>query len=371
MKDKQLLSWGLGAGIVALVVFILGYAFLWSADGRNGNARGNNGSMADMMNGNWNGDSNGCGGMMGGSGQGMMGGSGQGMMGNGQGMMGNGQGMMGGGMMGGPTASIGTPVSIDQAADTARRQLESLGNTDLQVTQVQEFANGFLARVTEKSTKANAFVLNIDRNTGAVSREAGPDLAWNTKYGGSGMMGGQGMMGGCMQGMMGGSGMMDGSGMDESMDDMMDDMDDMGDMGSMHGTSGSAGMMGSRSMMNRTTSSTTTARRTVFTQGMMGNGQGMMGNGQGQGMMGNGTTGSTTATTDMPIKQPEAKDRAQKYLDREYPGAKAGDPAIFYGYYTAVVEKDGRTFGLLSINGTDGQAWWHSWLGPFIAAKNY
>ena len=141
----------------------------------------------------------GGGGMMGGGsyGGGMMGGGayGGGMMGGsfGAGMMGG--GMMGGGMMGawdyippGP----GKPLSLDEAAAQAQKYLVAWGNDDLQLSEVMEFSNHFYVEVAEKGAGMKAFELLLNKYTGAIFPEPGPNMMWNLKYGAmvSGMMGG-------------------------------------------------------------------------------------------------------------------------------------------------------------------------------------
>lgn len=110
---------------------------------------------------------------------------------------GYGSGMMGE-MMGGryPSGAWGnpdnqTPLTLDQAVEAARRSLVAYGNPDLQLTEVMEFSNNFYVEVAEKSTSIHAFELLVDRFTGAVSPEPGPNMMWNTQYGHMGsMMGG-------------------------------------------------------------------------------------------------------------------------------------------------------------------------------------
>ncbi len=139
----------------------------------------------------------------------MMGGLGigNGMMGNYGGIMngyGPGNGMMGsygGGMMGnyrsttGDTGGCGgygtpqgygenaTPITIEKAKESAENYLASTGNDDLQLSEVMEFNNHFYAEVKEKSTGVHAFELLVNRYTGAVMPEMGPNMMWNTKYG--------------------------------------------------------------------------------------------------------------------------------------------------------------------------------------------
>ncbi len=85
----------------------------------------------------------------------------------------------------------GTPISMDQAVEAAQRYLAAYGNPDLALTEVMEFTNHFYAEVVEKSTGVHAFELLINRYSGAVYPEPGPNRMWNTKYGHmGGMMGG-------------------------------------------------------------------------------------------------------------------------------------------------------------------------------------
>ncbi len=123
--------------------------------------------------------------------------------------------MMGpmGGMMGGAWGDIPQGdekhLTIDQAAEVVERYLTDWGNPDLELEEVMEFAYNFYAEVEEKSTGVHAFELLVNKYTGAIFPEPGPNMMWNLKYGhmgggmiGSGMMGG-GMMGGGMMGPMG------------------------------------------------------------------------------------------------------------------------------------------------------------------------
>ncbi|MBI4317489.1 MAG: hypothetical protein HY675_03285 [Chloroflexi bacterium] len=116
-------------------------------------------------------------------------------------------GMMGGwgpgGMMGGsgwgplsqPFVGDATPISLDQATEAIQDYLAARGDSDLQPTEVMEFERNFYAEVEERGTGVHAFELIVNKYTGAVSPEMGPNMMWNTKYG---------MMAGMMGGMMGG-----------------------------------------------------------------------------------------------------------------------------------------------------------------------
>ncbi len=108
-----------------------------------------------------------------------------------------GGGMMGGGWgCGGMRARFGynaPPVytnpttapqlNITTAAAIAQNYLTSTGNTNLAVSQVEEYTLNFYVLVKEKDTGIGAFELLVDKYTGAISPEMGPNMMWNTKYG--------------------------------------------------------------------------------------------------------------------------------------------------------------------------------------------
>jgi hypothetical protein len=204
-------------------------------------------------------------------------GMGGGMMGGGfGGMMGG--GMMGGGLMGAwdyipPGAQ--RPLTLDQAAEQAQKYLEAWGNADLKLAEVMEFSNHFYVEVAEKGSDIKAFELLLNKYTGAVFAEPGPNMMWNLKYG---MMTG-GMMGGLYQPEQAGT---------------------------------------------------------------------------------------------MPISGAKARELAQKALDTQKQGLKVESGADqFYGYYTIHVLKNGKTYGMLGVNGYTGQIWYHSWHGKFVAMKEF
>jgi hypothetical protein len=110
-------------------------------------------------------------------------------------------------------------------------------------------------------------------------------------------------------------------------------------------------------------------------RGMMGlSGRGMMGP-NGQGMMGSSSASASAQnprsnTADkMAVNPEQARKIADAYLSRVSPGTTAEEPTRFYGYYTIDTEKDGRTSGMLSVNGYSGEVWYHSWHGPFVAKE--
>jgi len=87
-----------------------------------------------------------------------------------------------------PTTS--RQLNITTAATIAQNYVASTGNANLAVSEVEEYTLNFYVIVKEKDTGIGAFELLVDKYTGAISPEMGPNRMWNTKYGmRSGMMG--------------------------------------------------------------------------------------------------------------------------------------------------------------------------------------
>ena len=156
-------------------------------------------------------------------------------------------------------------ITLETAASIAETYAADLGS-EFRVAEVMEFERNFYAVVIERETGRGAFELLIDPYRGAVSPEPGPNMMWNTKYGGP-----------------------------------------------MH-RSGSGGENG--------------------------------------------------------LSIEEARSAAQKYLSELIPGATVDEGGFsFYGYYTFDYSVDGRTAGMLSVNGSTGDTWLHTWHGEFVAEK--
>lgn len=175
-----------------------------------------------------------------------------------------------GGMMGRFLGGGAGNIGIDGAVGAAQSVAASYQGGELAVDEVIEFSNGYYASIREKGTGVGAFEILIDPATGRVTREPGPDMMWNTRYG----------------------------------------------MG--------AGMMG----------------------------------------------GAYAGTGVMSVGLSQARDIAQRWLDANQPGAKANPPDPFYGYYTVDFEKDGKLAGMLSVNGSTGAVWYHSWHGSFVQLRD-
>ena len=82
------------------------------------------------------------------------------------------------------------------AVDIAQNYSASLANKDIAVDEVEEYTQNFYILFKEKSTGIGAFEMLIDKYTGAIYPEMGPNMMWNTKYG---------MMSGSMMGWVAGT----------------------------------------------------------------------------------------------------------------------------------------------------------------------
>ncbi|MEM2941851.1 MAG: hypothetical protein QXT81_00265 [Candidatus Bathyarchaeia archaeon] len=78
---------------------------------------------------------------------------------------------------------------------------------------------------------------------------------------------------------------------------------------------------------------------------------------------------SDIPTAEMPVTASDAEQIAQAYLDSYLPGSSVEDVVTFYGYYTIHILREGKIYGMLSVNGYNGQVWYHTWHGAFIQMK--
>ena len=173
----------------------------------------------------------------------------------------------------------GQGVSMASAQTLSENYLKSMRDSDLEIDEIMEFEYNYYVIYYEKSTGTGAFEMLIDKESGRISPEYGPNMMWNLKYGHGGMMGGSG-------GMMTPGGMMGGYGYYEPGTNV--------------------------------------------------------------------------------IGVEESIQIAQQFLDEVYPGAEAEEVHPFYGYYTIHTMRDGKVFGMLSVNQYTGAGWYHNWHGQYI-----
>ncbi|WP_406164714.1 hypothetical protein [Streptomyces sp. NBC_00996] len=71
------------------------------------------------------------------------------------------------------------------------------------------------------------------------------------------------------------------------------------------------------------------------------------------------------------VSASQARRHAQRWLRDRGTTLTAGDPESFPGYYTLHTLQSGKITGMLSVNATTGQVWYHSWHGDFIAMSGH
>lgn len=108
------------------------------------------------------------------------------------GMGGNGMGgeMMRGNSMGGTMMSLYAPSSRPISQDEARRRAQGFVGrygAQVKIRDFMVFAENYYAQVVDAATGAGLAEVLVDRYTGVVQPEPGPDMLWNTRFG---MMGG-------------------------------------------------------------------------------------------------------------------------------------------------------------------------------------
>ncbi|MFF8904806.1 hypothetical protein [Streptomyces olivaceoviridis] len=57
---------------------------------------------------------------------------------------------------------------------------------------------------------------------------------------------------------------------------------------------------------------------------------------------------------------------ADQWLRDHRSGLRAAQPDAFPGYYTLHTLRDGHIVGMLSVNATTGEVWYHTWHGRFL-----
>jgi|SRR5215471_16644340 len=83
-----------------------------------------------------------------------------------------------------PYHSNGMPVQMDDAISIASRFLNTQGAAGLALDEVEEWDYNFYVVVKEASpSQYKAYQLIIDKWTGTVMPEPGPNMMWNLKYG--------------------------------------------------------------------------------------------------------------------------------------------------------------------------------------------
>ena len=85
-----------------------------------------------------------------------------------------------------PLTSFGGQAQVVDSIPAAKRAVErylGANGQSFKIKEIMEFSNNFYAVVQEQGTGMGAFELLVDRYTGSVGPEPGPNMMWNKKYG--------------------------------------------------------------------------------------------------------------------------------------------------------------------------------------------
>ncbi len=66
------------------------------------------------------------------------------------------------------------------------------------------------------------------------------------------------------------------------------------------------------------------------------------------------------------VSEEQATKNAQEFVTKMGQGYSIGKPELAPGYYEFMVQKDGRDYAELDVNGYTGQVWLQNWQGPII-----
>ncbi len=90
-----------------------------------------------------------------------------------------------------PASEGSDGLTIEDAHETVERYLRSRGYEDLEIAEAMAFEQNYYAIAREHDTGIGAMELLVDRESGIVGPEMGPNMMWNERYG----MHRRGMMG--------------------------------------------------------------------------------------------------------------------------------------------------------------------------------
>jgi hypothetical protein len=175
--------------------------------------------------------------------------------------------------------SDGTQVTLNEAIDLARKYVAARKETNLALDEIEEWEFSFYVVVKETDSSNKAFQLVVDKWTGGVMPEPGPNMMWNAKYFGGGIMRGETM------------------------------------------------------------------------------------------------AGFSRPGTGMTVTPDAAATAANQFLSQRFAPARrlavATSPDTFQGFYCFDVNDvaTGKKYGMLSVNGTTGQVWYHTWHGNYIQGQ--
>src|SRR3989304_8164991 len=74
-------------------------------------------------------------------------------------------------------------ISFDQVKSSVEKYLNDTGLQNIKIKEIMEFSNNFYIETVEKDTGFGAMELLLDKTSGTIFPEYGPNMMWNQKYG--------------------------------------------------------------------------------------------------------------------------------------------------------------------------------------------
>jgi hypothetical protein len=74
-------------------------------------------------------------------------------------------------------------LDFEEVENLTKEYLKSSNLEDLEIAEIMEFSKNYYIEVTEINTGIGAMELLVDKSSGAVFPEYGPNMMWNLKYG--------------------------------------------------------------------------------------------------------------------------------------------------------------------------------------------
>ena len=76
-----------------------------------------------------------------------------------------------------------TDLSFEGVEDLTHEYLERNDLSNLEIAEIMEFSKNFYIELYEPDTGIGAMELLVDKSSGAIFPEYGPNMMWNLKYG--------------------------------------------------------------------------------------------------------------------------------------------------------------------------------------------
>lgn len=74
-------------------------------------------------------------------------------------------------------------LDLEKVEDLTVQYLEEYGLDGLEISEIMEFSKNYYIEVAEENTGTGALELLVDKSSGAIFPEYGPNMMWNLKYG--------------------------------------------------------------------------------------------------------------------------------------------------------------------------------------------